>query len=338
MGKAPPRRVYALTLRQVNAFMLARGVATEQMLANTELRKSDLQDPYRLISEEQARQFYLNVIRLADSPGIGLEIGWLTPLTDKGPLGLLQIAARNVRDSLRDAWQTRYTYNLLLDWAIDITDGVLVNRFYSDEEEEALRVFLLERALGMIQAHAEELAGSEARPLKVLLDYQAPANFRRYKELFRCPIYFGQKVVEMHYPVSILDVDIRSHDPQAHYVLGSLQESLQKKLAAEPDFVNEVKLALRRKPGEFPSLEQVADRLATSSRTLRRKLGQHDLRFQDILDEERRRVAEDFLEHSTLTVQQIADQCGFNDAQNFSQAFKRWCGLSPTEFRKMKKG
>ena len=93
-------------------------------------------------------------------------------------------------------------------------------------------------------------------------------------------------------------------------------------------------MALRRKPGEFPGLDQVADRLAMSPRTLRRKLGQLDVRFQDLLDEERRRVAEDYLEDSTLTIQQIAEQCGFNDSQNFSQAFRRWSGMSPTEFRK----
>ena len=314
--------------------MVARGFATEELLASTELRKSDIEDPYRLISEEQARKFYGNVVRLADSPGIGLEIGWATPLTDKGPLGLLQMSSRNVRDSLKDAWETRYTYNLLLEWDIELADGIIVNRLAAEEEEQPLRTFLLERALGLIQANAEELVGSEARPLKVLLDYPAPANFRRYKEIFRCPIYFGQKVVEIHYPTSYLDLDIQSHDPQARQVLSALQESLQKKLATKSDIVNEVKMALRRKPGEFPGLDQVADRLAMSPRTLRRKLGQLDVRFQDLLDEERRRVAEDYLEDSTLTIQQIAEQCGFNDSQNFSQAFRRWSGMSPTEFRK----
>ena len=315
--------------------MVARGFATEELLASTELRKSDIEDPYRLISEEQARKFYGNVVRLADSPGIGLEIGWATPLTDKGPLGLLQMSSRNVRDSLKDAWETRYTYNLLLEWDIELADGIIVNRLAAEEEEQQpLRTFLLERALGLIQANAEELVGSKARPLKVLLDYPAPANFRRYKEIFRCPIYFGQKVVEIHYPTSYLDLDIQSHDPQARQVLSALQESLQKKLATKSDIVNEVKMALRRKPGEFPGLDQVADRLAMSPRTLRRKLGQLDVRFQDLLDEERRRVAEDYLEDSTLTIQQIAEQCGFNDSQNFSQAFRRWSGMSPTEFRK----
>ena len=92
-------------------------------------------------------------------------------------------------------------------------------------------------------------------------------------------------------------------------------------------------MALRREPGKFPSVERIAEGLAMSSRTLRRKLGQHDVRYQDLLEEERRRVAEDLLLNTTMTIQQIADQCGFNDAQNFSQAFRRWQGMTPTEFR-----
>jgi AraC-like DNA-binding protein len=39
-----------------------------------------------------------------------------------------------------------------------------------------------------------------------------------------------------------------------------------------------------------------------------------------------------------MTVQQIADKCGFTDAQNFSQAFKRWQGMSPSEFRQSRDG
>ena len=45
-------------------------------------------------------------------------------------------------------------------------------------------------------------------------------------------------------------------------------------------------------------------------------------------------MAEDYLLNSSLNIQEIADLCGFSDAQNFAQAFKRWTGQSPTELRK----
>jgi AraC-like DNA-binding protein len=34
-----------------------------------------------------------------------------------------------------------------------------------------------------------------------------------------------------------------------------------------------------------------------------------------------------------MSMQQIADQCGCTDAQNFAQVFRRWQGMSPTQFR-----
>ena len=177
---------------------------------------------------------------------------------------------------------------------------------------------------------------AEARPLHVFLDYKAPKNFKRYAEIFRCPVYFGRKTVEIHYPVSYLNQEMESYDPQVHDALEVVQAGLVKRLAGEKDIVNEVKMALRRETGAFPRLNEVAGMLAMSPRTLRRKLGNREVRFQDLLDEERQRVAEDFLANSDLTVQQIADQCGFSDAQNFSQAFKRWSGMSPTDFRRAK--
>lgn len=329
----PPRNVYALSLKKVRAFMHRSGFDDVVLLANTELHSSDLDDPYRLISQEQARAFYRNVVDLSDDPGIGLEIGWMTSLSEKGPLGLLQIVARTVRDAVTEGWNARDTYNDLLNWTYEINADSIVHHIGCDEEYEPLRIFLLGRALGMIQAHSEELAGAEVRPIKVLVDYKAPRNFKRYREIFRCPVYFEQKAVEMHYPIKYLHQELESHDQPAHDALELLQASLLKKMSAEKDIVNEVKMALRRKPGQFPNLEQVASKLAMSPRTLRRKLGAVGIRFQVVLDDERRLVAEDYLSNSELTIQQIAEQCDFSDAQNFSQAFKRWTGMSPTEYR-----
>jgi AraC-like DNA-binding protein len=56
--------------------------------------------------------------------------------------------------------------------------------------------------------------------------------------------------------------------------------------------------------------------------------------YQELLDAERHRVAEDFLLNTTMSIQQIVEHSGITDAQNFSQAFKRWQGMPPIEFRR----
>jgi len=329
----PPSRIYAITLRKAHSFMKAEGFDAKALLANTELSENDLVEPYNLISEEQARMYYLNLVRMADRAGVGLEIGWLTALSDMGPHGMALMTARTVGEALQQTWELRNNYNVLVDWEYAFTDSLLVHSVRSNEPDAQLHTFLIERGLATLQAHAEELIGSSAKPVRVLFDYKSPANLEQYKAIFRCPLRFSQEQTQIHYPRKWFDRAIETHDPTAAEVLGALRTSLHEKLSSGGDIVHDVKMALRREPGKFPSVEHIAEGLAMSSRTLRRKLGQHDVRYQDLLEEERRRVAEDLLLNTTMTIQQIADQCGFNDAQNFSQAFRRWQGMTPTEFR-----
>jgi AraC-like DNA-binding protein len=328
-----PKRVYALTLRKPFFYMVSQGFDAEALLANTELSQDELSDPYLLISEVQARLFYTNLVRLADRDGVGLEIGWRTSLSDMGPHGMALTTERTVGDALRKTWQLRDNYNVLVDWCYEISGPALIHHLHCAEADEPLRIFLLERALGTLQAHTEELLGHDFTPLRVSLDYRQRGDIEQYKDVFRCPLRFNQTHTELHYSVEGLNSPIETYDPQAAEVLGALRTNLHEKLAARGNVVLEVKMALRQTAGKFPSLEQIADSLAMSSRTLRRKLGQQNVRFQDLLDDERRRVAEDLLLNTHMTIQQISEHCGFSDAQNFSQSFRRWQGTSPSQFR-----
>ena len=136
--------------------------------------------------------YYLNLVRLADRDGVGLEIGWLTALSDQGPHGMALISARTVGESLEQTWKLRSNYNVLVDWEYTVADKLVIHTAHSNEPDEQLRTFLLERALAMLQAHSEELVGSTARPVRVLFDYKSPGNFDQYKDIFRCPLRFSQ--------------------------------------------------------------------------------------------------------------------------------------------------
>jgi AraC-like DNA-binding protein len=317
--------------------MLSRGISTSDLLAGTELRDADLVDLYNQISDAQARMYCRNAVKLADSDGLGLEIGSMSNLSDSGPLGMTQLTARSIRDAVEGAQANYAVYNLLVDWKLDISEQCVYHRFTSREPDERLRIFLLERALATVHSHSQELTGSQITPLRLMLDYDAPAYARRYKELFQCPVSFGQDRNELFYCAKVMDFDLdaqlQTYDPQVREVLGALRDNLREKLADRGSILSDVRMALRRTHGEFPGLEAVAEEFSMSSRTLRRKLGEYNTSFQELLDEERRRVAEDYLLNTSLSIQQIADKCGFSDAQNFSQAFRRWSGVPPTEYR-----
>ncbi len=83
----------------------------------------------------------------------------------------------------------------------------------------------------------------------------------------------------------------------------------------------------------FCSFEEVADQLHLSQQTLRRRLKDGGLSFQQIKNTIRRDLAIDLLTNSPMTIADIAARAGFSETSGFSRAFKDWTGLAPNAYR-----
>ncbi|MFC7618227.1 helix-turn-helix transcriptional regulator [Actinokineospora soli] len=86
----------------------------------------------------------------------------------------------------------------------------------------------------------------------------------------------------------------------------------------------------------MPGIEEVAEHLHLSSRTLRRKLADEGHTFRGLVDEVRRTLAEDLLTAGDLSVEQIAHRLGYNATPAFTAAFTRWTTMSPRAYRRAK--
>ena len=62
-------------------------------------------------------------------------------------------------------------------------------------------------------------------------------------------------------------------------------------------------------------------------------LVQQGQQYQRIVDDVRRSLAVEFLENTSLTVEEIAGRVGFSEASNFRKAFRKWTGQAPAHFR-----
>ena len=83
------------------------------------------------------------------------------------------------------------------------------------------------------------------------------------------------------------------------------------------------------------SLEGAAQTLGLPVRTLQAQLGAMGSSFSHLVEERRRALAAQHLNDGRLRVAEIAMLLGYNDASNFTRAFRRWHdGLSPSDFRR----
>jgi transcriptional regulator GlxA family with amidase domain len=84
-------------------------------------------------------------------------------------------------------------------------------------------------------------------------------------------------------------------------------------------------------------VEDVARRVATSPRQLQRVFAEmHGLGFRAYLRRVRMSRAADLLATTDLPVKEVAQQVGYRDASQFSKAFKRTRGVTPSEARAMR--
>ena len=93
---------------------------------------------------------------------------------------------------------------------------------------------------------------------------------------------------------------------------------------------------LQRRIGSSPlAIDYIADELNLSKRTLQRRLQQQDFSFAQLRDQVRFHHAMNYLIEQHMSIDAISSSLDFSDRTSFTNAFKRWTGLSPSTFRKL---
>ena len=82
------------------------------------------------------------------------------------------------------------------------------------------------------------------------------------------------------------------------------------------------------------SVNEVAELAGASVRTLQRRLDASDCSFSSLVEQARSELASELLRSTSMPISEIAAELGYSNSANFSRAFKRCTGRSPTKFRK----
>lgn len=156
----------------------------------------------------------------------------------------------------------------------------------------------------------------------------------RYEAFFGCEVYFNQPHNIMSFPVANLSIPIEKPDKALFDILQQQAEAALKNLPSSDIFLQQAQRQLMDlcQQGE-PSLAQLAERLHLSTRTLQRRLAQHQLSFQQLLDDVRQQLCRQYLQQQ-VSLSDIAQLVGYSDQSAFTRAYKRWTGTTPLQQRR----
>jgi len=193
----------------------------------------------------------------------------------------------------------------------------------------------LYRVTSMIEL-VQLATGKNWKPAVVHLMMDSNKIISKNRILDDCVLMFSQNQTAIVFPAGLLDAtvgttpDIRSaairHTDEHRY----LNENQDKS-----EFVDTLRglISLYITEDEL-SIEVIADLAGLSTRSLQRLMKKHNLSYNELLKDARQQYAEEKLNTHSIKISDIAYQLGYKDAAHFTRAFKRWTGMTPSEYRK----
>jgi AraC-like DNA-binding protein len=160
--------------------------------------------------------------------------------------------------------------------------------------------------------------------------FPEPAHFKRFAHLLPS-VKFGADKNTLRIPLAVLDQAVVTSDGvMARRIERELMRELSQ-LDERATYLSRVRRQLR--PNDIPSLEELAERLDTSTRTLKRRLAAHGTTYRQLVEELRRERAAVLLRETDHSLTQIAEQLGYTDRASFHRAYRRWFKTTPGSAR-----
>ncbi|MBA5604060.1 AraC family transcriptional regulator [Duganella sp. FT3S] len=265
-------------------------------------------------------------------PALGLHVGATITPAHLGPLGYVLLASQSVLAAL----QRYLRYQRLVHDVSPVRTYPADDRLVLEWSDESRHIGLLANQCGLaaLVQFARDITGSDIDPVVIHFVEPAPADVAPYAVLFRCPVLFGQEATRVCFPRQLLDLPLRRADPA---LVAMLERQVQASLEALPG-PDHMLQAVRRcisshlLDGEA-MLDQVAQELHVSGRTLRRWLQARGWSFRNLLEDTRRRLAEHYLRDTPLSLPEVALLLGYSEQSAFNRAFMNWCGMTPRRWR-----
>ena len=276
---------------------------------------------------------------LAGRPDIGFEFGLQLKPTAHGLLGYALIGCKDVEAMWRLA--SRQQYHLTEAFALHYEPAAGGGR--------ALYTPLIAMSAERLAFNLEVFAVSTHMVLKLLLGNSLPAcdirlsmppppHRARYRALAPTRVVFDPAqppgaIVVMDRAMLALPLPMA-----APAIVAGVEQhlaALAPRGEARASWTEVVAQILRHVAGTQVTLKRVATQLGVSARTIDRRLAAEGVRFGALCDEVRFERARELLRERTLGVAQVAQTLGYRDAANFSRAFRRHAGMSPSAYREV---
>jgi AraC-like DNA-binding protein len=315
-------------IRSLTSYLASQGLSKEHLLNNItqgELQLNNSRYKYPLSDYEKLMTMGAKQL---NRQTIGLEFGQALNAQNWGLLGHIAL----VSDSLLSALQ----HALKLHTLVRNIGTISLNHHpqYSSLEwhpKTAVTHYMADELFSSWLAFAKQCCEWQASltlsQVKLMRPQPPTSEAKQYDLLFNCPIEFNSTTNSMTFNSQLLHSPLKGANNELETLLAAQAINYNH----EAQYISQLKALITQHLPERLSVQQAAQALALSTRSLQRYLKQQHTSYSKIIDDICKQQALILLKQG-LSSLNIATALGFSEQSAFQRAFKRWYCATPKKY------
>ena len=302
--------------------------SVESLLADAGIRRADLDDPDARIPCAAWGPMFRRALEQRPMKNAGMRLATVTPFGAFPLIDYLIATSQSVGEGL-----TRLARYLRLAEARSVPS--------LREDEDPIRVLLegrdtplsAEFTVTLNLLHFREETEGRFRAAYASFCHK-PDDVAEMERVLGCPVHTGASWNGWALSREMWQLPLRRRDPALGRLLQRQADEAIARLPPMDGVALDVRRALASRVGGGDTrIQTVARTLATSARSLQRRLAAAGVSYQQLLDLARKAAAERYLTDSPLSIGEVAYLLGYSEPAAFNRAFRRWHDETPQAFR-----
>jgi AraC-like DNA-binding protein len=265
---------------------------------------------------------------------LGFHLAQDFDLREIGLLYYVMASSGTLAEALRNGARYSMLNNEGVRMSVDLDRGTAIALTYLDVDRLSDR-HQVEFWLGALVRVCRRLTNSRLVPHQIRVRHHRPGLPIGIQNFLGCEVQFGSYADEIVFAAaaathSSIDADAYLNKLLLSYAKEALGERAKPRSSLRSRVDEAIAQAL---PHGQANADVIAGRLGMSRRTLARALAEEGVTFSELLDEFRSLLAKRYLSERELPISQIAWLLGYREASSFTNAFGRWTGSTPRQFR-----
>jgi len=278
-----------------------------------------------------------NTFDMIEEPAIGLIVGAKLNAACHGLLGMVLMSSPTVKAMLEAYIRYAEVSAQFLTASLKTTSKYYVLEIEDLPLEPQIRNSLFELIFSTGQCVFEQAIGKQLTEVIFKFAHPEPEYVDKYREILHSTSQFSCDRYQVCIPIAVGNLPSLFADESLLRSIRLMCEDHLKEHQPLVYLVDCIKKLLYKNPGYIWTNEDIANALNMSPRTLARKLKNESTTYKEIREETQKETAARYLIRENISVERVGYLMGYTDSSNFRRSFKRWFGVTPTEYLELRK-